>query len=432
MVGLVLGAFVDGGAEEYQYINIKSPSLRKIPLAVPEFTTLVPSVPARDAAGKSAALFRENIAFSGYFKILGLEGETPLPVLKGVVATEIDFSAWREVGAELLVTAGVVVTGDGKMAFECRLFDVFKESLVVGKRYRSKVGDERRVVRRFCSEVVYAITGRRGLYESRIAFVSSNGGTKEIFTCDFDGTEVRQETRDGSIALSPAWSPDGKWMAYTSYKQGNPDLFIRNLREQRGVVVSKPGINVTPAWIPGSFKLAATFSHEGDQDIYMLTGHGKLIKKLTHSWGIDVSPSFSPDGKQMAFVSRRSGTPQIHILDLESEKVRRLTYAGRYNTSPSWSPDGTRIAYVAMKKGEGINIHVIGVDGSGDMQLTRHAGDNEEPSWSSDGSLIAFTSNREGTSKIYVMTAYGTDQRRLVSMAGEQFNPKWSPKTVNF
>lgn len=412
-------------------IDIRNPYLRKIPVGAPAFVPLTNDPEMQEIARKAGDVFIESLDFSGYFKMMGPDGAVPLPKLDGIMASKVDFGAWKGIQAELLATVGVLVK-NGQLEMECRLFDTFKESLIVGKRYRGPVADYRRMVRYFCGEVVFQLTGRQGLYESRIAFVSDTTGNKEIYICDYDGTGIRQETEDKSIALSPSWSSDGNWLAYTSYMRGNPDLYIRHLSEGRGIVVAKKGLNITPAWRPGAFSLAATLSYEGDQEIYLLTGHGKVIKKLTNSWGIDVSPAFSPDGKQMAFVSRRSGSPQIYIMDLDSGHSRRLTFEGRYNTSPAWSPDGTRIAFAGMRKGEGINVYVIGIDGTGLMQLTRKAGDNEEPSWSPDGSLIAFTSSREGLSKVYVMTAYGTDQRRLISMPGEQLSPRWSPKPVQF
>jgi TolB protein len=300
----------------------------------------------------------------------------------------------------------------------------------LGKRYTGNTNQLQEIVRKFCSEVVFYVTGSRGIFDSKIAFVSNGTGNKEIYISDFDGKNVEAFTKKKSISIFPAWSTDGKWIAYTSFAKGKPDLYILNVKEKKGVIVDYKGINSSAAWLPGKFELAATLSFGGDQEIYLLTGNGKISKQLTHQSGIDVSPTFSPDGKQMAFVSKRSGTPQIFISDLASGDTRRLTFEGNYNTQPSWSPLGDKLAYSAMEKGE-INICVIGADGRGVMRLTQNSRDNESPSWAPDGSLIAFSSTREGRSKIYVMTAYGTDQRRLLSMSGDQSNPKWSPNIIN-
>jgi len=309
---------------------------------------------------------------------------------------------------------------------EIRLFDTFKQKMLIGKKYKGYINDQRRMVHRFCSEVIYRFTNTRGVFDTQLAFISNGDGNKEIYICDFDGYKPKRFTHNKSITLSPSWSSDGKWMAYTSYVKGQPDLYIRHIIDKRGTIVSKEGLNSSPAWVPGRFALAASMSFSGDPEIYLLTGNGKIIRRLTHSRGIDVSPAWSPDGKKMAFVSKRSGTPQIHIMDLDSGRVKRLTFQGKYNTQPEWSPKGGKIAYSAMENGE-TNIYVVDTEGKHPVQLTHGTGNNESPSWSPDGSLITFSSTREGPARIYMMNAFGTDQRRLLVMKGQQTNPNWSP-----
>jgi TolB protein len=410
---------------DYEYIDITNPFLRKIPLAVPVFKSLTPNDAEKKIAQEASDLLANTLAFTGYFKILDRKAFLEDPRKVGIVPPGLKLSNWTTVGAELLVTGGVSVSGN-LLEMELRLYDTFKGRLLVGKRYTGWLEDQRKIIHRFCNEAIYKLTGNKGIFTSKIAFVSTGTGHKEIYLCDFDGYDPQQLTQAHSIALSPAWSSDGDWLAYTAYTTGRPDLYIRNLKEKHGVVVAKPGLNITPAWVPHQFELAATLSFTGDQEIYLLTGKGEIIKRLTRQWGIDVSPTWSPDGKKMAFVSNRSGSPQVHILDIASGQVRRLTYEGTYNASPSWSPRGDKIAYEAMDDGH-FNIMVIGVDGSGPYQLTHDAGNNESPTWSPDGNLIAFSSTREGPSRIYVMTALGTEQRRLLVLPGEQSNPSWSP-----
>ncbi|MDX9788843.1 MAG: Tol-Pal system beta propeller repeat protein TolB [Desulfobacterales bacterium] len=426
LIALTITCLVPGYCRAaFEYIDITSPSLRKIPLAVPIFKSLTPNYSEDKIAVEGADLLASTLDFTGYFKLLDRGAFLEDPRKTGLVPPTLKLTNWTTIGAELLVTAGVSVSGT-LLEMELRLYDTFKGRLVVGKRYTGYITDQRKIIRRFCSEVIFELTGNRGIFSSKIAFVSTGTKTKEIYTCDFDGYDPMQLTRSRSITLSPAWSWDGQWLAYTSYEKGNPDLFIRHLNEKRGTVVSKKGINITPAWVPNQFALAATLSFSGDQEIYLLTGSGEIIKNLTSNWGIDVSPSWSPDGKQMAFVSDRAGSPQIYIKNIDSGEARRLTFEGKYNTSPSWSPKGDKIAYESKDNGN-FNIRVIGVDGAGLYQLTNDAGDNESPSWAPDGSLIAFSSTREGPSRIFIMTAFGTDQRRLLALPGEQTNPSWSP-----
>ena len=413
---------------DYEYIDISNPFLQKIPIAIPEFAAASEEPDLVESAGKNSRLLSETLEFTGYFKIIDPLAYLEEPRRVGVTADDLDFRNWTVIGAEMLIT-GTVARADGLLQMDLRLFDTFKEELLVGKRYRGAPDDYRRMVRRFCSEVIHLLTGEWGVFDSRIAFVSTGSGEKEIFLCDFDGYQPKQWTTHDAISLSPAWSSDAKWIAYTSYARGKPDLYIRHVEENRGAVVSRPGINISPAWVPGQFALAATLSFTGDPEIYLLTGSGKIIKRITKKWGIDESPSWSPDGKKMAFVSNRSGTPQLFIREMDSGRVHRLTFSGRYNTQPAWSPKGDKIAYTAMENGA-INIHVIGVDGSAPLQLTRESGDNESAAWAPDGSLIAFSSTREGISRIYVMTAFGTDHRRLLAIPGAQSSPAWSPGTA--
>jgi TolB protein len=326
------------------------------------------------------------------------------------------------------VTGGVVVR-DGDVEFELRLFDTVKEKMLVGKRYRGSAEDHRQVARRFGSEVVFAITGSRGFFDSKIAFVPTAPAIRRFTSAnltaatsvDLPTTTVFRFFPTGHRTAAGLPIPPMRTRAADSNSacEGKPERKI-----------NKPGLQAAPAWVPGKFELAASLSFSGDQEIYLLTGNGKVIKRLTSSVGIDVEPTWSPDGKRMAFVSKRSGNPQIYIYDTVSGRVQRLTFEGRYNTQPSWSPKGDRIAYSAMHNGV-IDIFTINPEGGEPTQLTENQGNNEAPSWSPDGSLIAFSSTREGKSRIYVMTAYGTDQRRLLTLPGEQTNPKWSPNIIN-
>ena len=409
----------------YNYIDITQPYLRKLPIAVPFFKKISTGDDAAQLSRTLSDLLADTLDFTGYFKIMNRDAFLANPQTDAGFANVI-FHDWTSIGAELLVTGGVLVK-DNFLEIELRLYDTFKEKLLVGKRYKGGISDQRRIIRRFCSDVIYSLTGNRGIFDTEIAFVSTSSGTKEIYICEFDGYNIRRVTHTNSITLTPAWSSDGQWIAYTSYAKGRPDLYIKNLKENRGAVVSKEGVNITPAWRPNKFELAATLSFSGDSEIYLLTGTGKVIKRLTYNKGIDVSPAWSPDGKKMAFVSKRSGTPQIYIENLDSGQINRLTFQGSYNTQPSWSPKGDKIAYSSMEGGLN-NIFLIGIDGQGPIQLTHNEGDNESPSWSPDGNLIVFSSTREGPSKIYIMTSYGTDQRRLFDSKGQQSEPTWSPR----
>jgi TolB protein len=413
-------------AKDYGYIYITNPFVKKIPIAIPAFQSVTKSFAETEVTQKSTDLLTETLLFTSFFALVDRGSYLVDPKNPDLNPDRINFINWRVVNADLLVTGSVELSQD-ILQMDLRLFDTVKEQNLISKRYTGTQDQYRQMIRLFCSHVISHLTGKDSIFNTKIMFVSNATGNKELYMCDFDGYNVSQFTHNQNIALFPAWSRDGQWVAYTSYKSGRPDLYIRHIRENRGVVVAKEGINTTPAWVPNKFELAATQSYSGDQEIYLLTGDGKMIKRLTHNSGIDTSPTFSPDGKKMAFVSKRSGSPQIYIMDVDSNNTRRLTFEGNNNTQPDWSPSGDKIAYTSMESGQ-TNIRVINVDGSGLRQLTQNAGNNESASWSPDGNLLVFSSTREGKARIYVMTAFGTDQRRLLNLPGAQTNPKWSPR----
>lgn len=411
-------------------INVYNPFLDKIPVAVPKFKNLTSDTSEIELGNKAQSILKNALDFTGYLKILNLDGFLFDPSKTGIKLQEVNFKNWGNIGADLLVTGGIE-NAQGQIKLELRLFDTLKSKLVVGRAYVGPESQLREMIHRFCAEVSYALTGKWGVFNSRLAFVSTTkNGKKEIFSSDFDGMNIIQMTAHNNLCLSPAWSYDGQWLAYVSYHKGKPDIYIKNLTKQSSSVINYKGMNISPEWMPNKLNLLAVLSFSGIQEIYLLTIKGEIIKKLSNSWGINVSPKVSPDGNSIVFTSDRAGTPQIYIKDLRTGEVRRLTFQGRYNTSPSWSPDGNRIVYAGIEKNQS-NLFVIKVGvgaGSGvPIQLTRNQGNNEDPAWSPDGSLIAFSSNREGQGyKIYVMTAAGTDQRRLFSMQGEQTQPAWS------
>lgn len=412
-------------AKDYTYININNPSMTKIPFAVTDFKAMNNLETEKNDGAIATEIMKSALDFTGYIQVMNPAAFLSDPSQDGIKLTEINFRDWTTIGAEFLVT-GLVLVKNEDIKLELRMFDTFKGKLVVGKVYTGPRDQIRTMIHKFCSEISYYLTGKWGVFDSQIAFVSTVNSHKEIFVCEFDGSNPKQITSDKGINLSPSWSSDGKWLAYTSYAKGKPDIYIKHLKENRGAIVNLKGMNISPDWMPGKFTLAATLSFSGDQEIYLLTGKGEIIKRVTRSWGTDVSPNFSPDGEKIAFVSKRAGVPQIYTMDLRTEQVTRLTFDGQYNTSPAWSPDGDKIAYVGIQDNK-IDIFVIGTDGGKPVQLTQDSGDNEDPAWSPDGSMIVFNSTRQkGVPKLFVMTAGGAYQRKLMDLPGRQTDPDWS------
>lgn len=404
-------------------LTINDPRLRKIPIAIPAFTQAPGKPPAFAAASEARGLCEDTLLFTGLFK--ALPPESHLVKLSGGSEESIRYADWSAIGAELLITGEVGAEGQN-LSISLRLFDPVNGRMIFGRQYPNAAG-VRGAVMKFCAEVMRHLTGSEGVFNTRIAFVSTGSGNKEIHVCDFDGANPVQVTSKSRIALSPDWSGDGRYIAYTAYRDGAPHIYILDRRTNRTRAVVHSSMDITPRWRPGAFEMAATLSLTKDPEIYTLTGDGKIIKRLTDDWGIDVSPAWSPDGAKLVFVSNRSGSPQIYTMNPGTGAARRLTFSGKYNTEPRYSPDGKSIAFTGEKKGV-FHIFVMGAGGENPTALTSGNHDNQSPTWSPDGNFIAFSSTREGPSRIYIMNATGQNQRRLFRMAGEQTQPAWSPR----
>jgi len=406
--------------ESGEYITIRKEGSSKIALVVDK-----PDAKGRkerEWAGTLDTVIQEGLSFTNYFSLIA----PPLNVkeIADKESVRINFSALNSVGAEVYA-GGRVFEKSGVVTLEVEVFESAAGKSLLKKSYKGKKDELRLIAHAFCSDIVELLTGKKSVFGSKIVFVSNRSGFKEIYECDFDGYGLEQLTHSKSISLTPALSPDGKYLAYTDFSSGHPALYIRNLSERKTMFVSKNGISIDPGW-RGSSEVATTLSYEGDQEIYLVRPDGSISQRLTNSKGIDVSPTFSPDGTKMAFVSSRNGLPQIFIQDISTGAVKRLTFSGRYNTQPSWSPAGDKIAYTTWEKNGEINIFVINAEGSGLVQLTVNSRENEAPSWSPDGEMIVFSSNRQGSKKLYVMSSSGENQRPLLQVDGDQMQPFWS------
>jgi len=407
------------------YIDVNSPSVPKFNIAIPDFKNLGQESPRPALSAELPGVVSNDLELSGYFNSLDKASflEEKDGPLKG---KEINFKDWSVIGAELLLKGGYICVGD-RLEVEIRLFDVFWGRQILGKRALGKLDEYRHLMHRLSNEIILKLTGHEGVFLTRLAFVGTATGEREIYACDYDGHNIRPLTKDKSIALLPRWSPDGKKIVYNSYQNGGPMLYLRDLvtgafRRLSG----RSGLNIGACWAPSGNELALCMSHEGNPDIFTIDLQGKILKQLVEHWGIDVSPAFSPDGRKIAFVSNRSGSPQIYVLEIASGRVDRLTYEGSYNTSPAWSKLN-RIVFVGKANGH-FDIFTMEPEGSGIKRLTANAGNNEDPCWSPDGRYIAFSSNRTGEYHIYLMNANGQTQRRVTFEKGKQTSPSWGPE----
>lgn len=405
-------------------IDITGAGVQRIPIAIPDFK--FQSSEQSQLAREMAQMLASDLEYSGVFSPLDPKGFLEDPQSMGLTPESIKFPEWRRIGADFLVRSSYLAQG-GSIRIEARLYDVVNAKVVLGKVYEGEVRGWRPMIHRLADEILMALTGERGVFDTKIAYVQAQGKSKEIYVSDFDGSNVTAVTNNQSINLSPAWSSDGAQLAYVSFVQKNAKIFAVNLMSGSHRLISgHPGENLSPAWRPGSSQLAATLTRGGNPDIYLISSSGDIVQKLVQSWSINVSPAWSPDGRRLAYVSSESGNPQIYVMDAGGGQKKRITFSGNYNTSPSWSPKGDLIAYSGLAGGRH-NIFVVKPDGSDVRQLTRGEGDNESPSFSPDGRLIAFSSTRQGGSAIWVVPVNGTGARKI-SRGGGQEMPRWSPR----
>ncbi len=415
------------------YIDIRSPSFRKFPIAIAPFKVSTSSGQDMKLGERGREILREDLDISGFFSLITpatspeKEGAPSSPSGESGPEPQ-DFQAWANLGSEALVQAAIVHQ-NGTLTVEARLYDVVKKELIVGKRYIGEVTDLSRMMHRFADEIMFAITGEQGFFQTKIVFVSGGPGNKDLYLMDYDGRNVVPLTHHKSILLSPRVSPDGTRVVFTSYKSGNPDLYLKDLRTgEEKKISARPGINIAPAWSPDGKRLALTLSKDGNSEIYTMNADGSGLTRLTNNPAIDVSPTWSPDGQKIAFVSSRGGTPQIYVMDSNGgQNVQRVTFEGNYNTHPSWSPRGDRIAFDGSLGG-GRNICTIHPDGSDLRILTGSVGRCEMPAWSPDGRHLVFSSDRDGGSNIYLMDAEGTRIKRLTFLKGSDTYPNWIPR----
>jgi TolB protein len=407
-------------------IDINSPSIKKILIAIPDFKSLTPLKGHPEFATDLPEVIAGDLDLSGYFA--PLDKTAFIDKDGGTLTPEgINFKNWTVINADLLLKAGYTTVGDNNIEVEVHLYDAFQEKEVLGKKFLGKIDSTRPLMHRIANEIISAITGTKGMFLSRFAFVNNQTGNKEIYMCDFDGKDVEKVTSYKSITLLPKWSPQGDKITFNSYKDGVLALYLMDLSTRNAQRVS--GKNVTgigACWLPDGSKLATSLNKNGNRDIYTIDLNGNVTQQLTSHWADDLSPAFSPDGSKMAFVSNRSGNPQIYVKDLQTGNDERITFDLKYCTSPVWSQTN-KVAFASMNDGK-FDIYIINPDGSNMKKLTDGSGNNEDPCWSPDGRFLVFSSNRDGSGyHLYLMNANGENQRRLTFLKGEDTEPSWSP-----
>jgi TolB protein len=343
----------------------------------------------------------------------------------------LNLALWKERGADYVLQGSLRPGTAGGTVLRLVLHDAVYGSIKEDRAFTLPAqGDPnfRMAVHATADEVVRWVTGEPGVAATRIAFVLLTRDAKEVYTIDYDGENIQRLTNDGSIALSPAWSPDGTRIAYTSYRTGNVLLYERDLRTGRDRIVSdREGSNITPDYSPDGRTIAFATLAAGNTEIATL--NGTRLEQHTRGNRFDsLSPSYSPDGRQFAFESSRLGEPQIYVMPVgggEARLVSNFVYgSGGYNTSPDWSPKGRQIAYLSRIGGVP-QIVVADLD-QGTHRLLTNEGSNEDPSWAPDGRHIVFSSRDRDGGGLFVLDSVSGRIRPLLRGSGYGL-PAWSP-----
>jgi len=345
-----------------------------------------------------------------------LVGKSLYPKTRLADPTTLQYAEWSQEPTKADYVAFGSLTGTGEATGF--LYDVKTQQQLLTSRLS---GDARRMAHEFADQILKLLLGVEGIATSKIAYIQG----REVYVMDYDGYGARQFTHDGSIALFPALSPDGRRLAYVSYRSGQPNVVIRG---EDGLIIGSTQFKATtssPAISP-SGQIAFSSSKDGDSmEIYVANGDGSGARRLTHTRNaVNISPRWNPKtGREIAFISDRGGSPQIYVMDASGGNERPLLNQGGHMDSPAWSPDGRFIAFTWDGGGGGFNIYLADVASGQVLRLTRE-GRNESPAWSPDSRHLAFQSNRTGRWEVWAMHIDGSESRQLTRSGGR--SPSWS------
>ncbi|MGB9764662.1 MAG: Tol-Pal system beta propeller repeat protein TolB [Candidatus Saccharicenans sp.] len=390
-----------------------------ISIALPSFILDSSSPEVKQAAETIHEVLKADLNYSRIFQLVPQEH---LNYIRPLNPKEIFFKDWDSIQARILV-AGEVSQSQNKIIFEAKVYDIKSERMILGKRFQTDPEVFRLVAHRLADELL-KLFGEKPFFTTKIVFVSNRDGNDELYMMDYDGANQTRLTFNKWRDYMPAWSPDQRAIVFTSYRAGNPDLYILYPYEGKMVPVSTKGTNFSGAFSPDGKKLAFCSTRDGNAEIYVANADGTNIRRITFNSAIDTAPSWSPTGREIAFTSDRTGSPQIYIMDSEGGNVRKVSFGGDYLDSPAWSPDGERIAFVS-RVNNFFDIYILNLKTNQITKLTETNARNESPSWSLDGRHLVFSSNLSGSIQIYSIDYDGTNLRCLTSK-GENKLPNWT------
>lgn len=376
-----------------------------------------------------SAVIGADLSRSGQFRALGRQDIVEAPARPA----DVKFATWRLLKQDFLVIGRISDADAGALRIEFELFDVAKQSRLLGLAIGARPNDLRGAAHQIADLIYEKILGVRGAFWTRIAYVTATGVGRDtqyaLMVADSDGFNPQTVVRSREPLLSPAWSPDGKRLAYVSFERGNSSIYIQELTTgSRQVVASYRGINGAPAFSPDGSKLALTLSHSGNPEIYVMDIASRRTTQITRHFSIDTEPQWMPDGATLLFTSDRAGKPQIYSVPASGGDATRVSFQGEYNARATIGYQGKTLA---MAQGGG-NVYRIAVldrsrGGAGDMRLISPGNLDESPSFAPNGSMILYAAREGKRGVLFAVSADGRVRQRLVLADGDVREPAWGP-----
>ncbi len=403
-------------------IEITRGASKPIPIAIVPFGWDEPGQPPADIA----AIVRADLVGSGRFDALD-----PANMLeKPSTGVDIDFDNWRLVAVDY-VLVGSLSRNDDEYTLEYQLFDVYGARQIVADRLVMQGRDLRRAGHLVADAVFEGITGIKGVFSTRVAYISVSGRDAarryRLIVADADGNNEFVLLESAQPIMSPAWSPDGRQLAYVSFEGGRAAVYVQTLRTgTRRTVSARAGVNNAPAWSPDGRQLALTLSDvDGNLDVYVLNLLGDRLTRLTERRSIDTEPTWSADGKTIYFTSDRGGAPQVYKVATNGGDIERVTFEGRYNARPRVSPDGRWLALVHDDRGN-FRVAVMDLE-SGALQVLSDGSLDESPDFAPNSAQLIYATRRAGRGVLETVSVDGLISGRVKSVGNDVREPVWSP-----
>jgi TolB protein len=402
-------------------------------MAVPELLALSNDRETQDAAKVISEVLWDDLNFEREFYMIPRDTYKSIPVAAGI--DKVPFDRWRELGADAVVIGTVQRAANG-IRVEMRLYSIRAQQSAYGREYTGSAANPRIYAHTMSDELHDSLRQLRGVARTKLTFSSDRNkeaviatvekrDVKEVYIADYDGANPRRITINRTLNVFPNWSPDGRSIAYTSYRSGVPDILISNI--YAGTMESPTkGVaqNWLPVFSPDGSKIAFNSNRDGNPEIYVINRDGSNLTRLTNNPATESTPTWSPTGSQIAFTSDRTGTPQIYVVNPDGAGLRRISQES-YADRATWSPAPYNEIAFAAKTGPGFDIKILNIASGETRQITFGEGTNESPAWSPNGRHLAFMSTRAGRSQIFTVDRDGRNLRQ-VTKDGNNFTPNWS------